>query len=89
MDGLKYGRPGYEPHIEPQKKEDANQMALFDDEEMHSLKEKRNILPQEKLCLIKDFMDGVNLKKATLSPLDFHDLSATQVTFKSLLDNKK
>ena len=42
----------------------------------------------EQYCLIKDFFDGVNIKKATLKSQDFHDQSAPKQTFESLVNNK-
>lgn len=88
MDGLKYGLPGYEPYIEKELEETPNQMSLFDNDDFYVEVEKREILPHERLCLIKDFLDGVNLKKATLSKQDFHDLKAPKVTFESLVNKK-
>lgn len=82
MDGLKFGLPGYEPYVE--KKNQINQQLSFLDE----LEEKYEPLPHERLCLIKDFLEGVNLQKATLSSKDFHDLSAPQHTFESLVNKK-
>lgn len=43
----------------------------------------------ERYCIIKDFLDGVNIKKATLKAQDFHDLSATKQTFESLVNKNK
>ena len=43
----------------------------------------------EQYCLIKDFFDGVNIKKATLKSQDFHDQSAPKQTFESLVNNNK
>ena len=40
----------------------------------------------EQFCIIKDFLDGINLKKATLKPQDFHDQSAPKQTFESLVN---
>lgn len=42
--------------------------------------------PYERLCLIKDFLDGVNLRKSTLDTTDFHDQSAPQHTFESIVN---
>ena len=87
MDGLKFGLPGYEPYIKEKTEEDPNQMSLFDDSDFYvEPKEKHVIKPHERLCLIKDFLDGVNLKKATLSKQDFHDLKAPKQTFESLVN---
>jgi hypothetical protein len=88
MDGLKYGLPGYEPYIEKEPEDNPNQMSLFDNDNFQVEVEKHEILPHERLCLIKDFLDGVNLKKATLSKQDFHDLKAPKVTFESLVNKK-
>ena len=43
----------------------------------------------EQYCLIKDFLDGINIKKATLKSQDFHDQSAPKQTFESLVNNNK
>ena len=43
----------------------------------------------EQYCLIKDFLDGVNIKKASLKSQDFHDQSAPKQTFESLVNNNK
>lgn len=86
MDGLKFGLPGYEPYIEEKKEEDINQMSLFDDSDFYVEPKKHVIKPHERLCLIKDFLDGVNLKKATLSKQDFDDLKAPMLTFDSLVN---
>lgn len=43
----------------------------------------------EQYCLIKDFFNGVNIKKSTLSSQDFHDFSAPVQTFESLVNNNK
>lgn len=43
----------------------------------------------EQYCIIKDFLDGVNIKKSTLKAQDFHDLSATKQTFESLVNKDK
>lgn len=40
----------------------------------------------EQFCIIKDFFDGINLKKATLKTQDFHDQSAPKQTFESLVN---
>ena len=43
----------------------------------------------EQFCIIKDFFDGINLKKATLKTQDFHDQSAPKQTFESLVNKNK
>lgn len=43
----------------------------------------------EQYCILKDFLNGVNIKKATLKALDFHDLSAPKQTFESLVNINK
>ena len=43
----------------------------------------------EQFCIIKDFFDGINLKKATLKAQDFHDQSAPKQTFESLVNKNK
>ena len=42
----------------------------------------------EQFCIIKDFLDGIDLKKATLKMQDFHDQSAPKQTFESLVKKK-
>lgn len=79
MDGLKFGLPGYEPYKEKES-QDHLQLSLFDEPE-----ERHEPLPYERLCLVKDFLEGVDLQKATLSSKDFHDLTAPKHTFKSLV----
>lgn len=82
MDGLKFGLPGYEPYIEKERR-DSSQLSLFDEPE-----KKHEPLPHERLCLVKDFLEGVNLQKDNLSSKDFHDKNAPKCTFKSLVDKK-
>ena len=43
----------------------------------------------EQYCMIKDFFEGVNIKKSSLKAQDFHDLSAPKQTFESLVNNNK
>lgn len=40
----------------------------------------------EQYCIIKDFLEGINLQKNTLKSTDFHDLSAKKITFESLVN---
>lgn len=40
----------------------------------------------EQYCIIKDFLEGINLQKNTLKSIDFHDLSAKKITFESLVN---
>lgn len=47
------------------------------------------IKPHEQYCIIKDFLEDINLKKATLKAQDFHDLSAAKQTFESLMNKDK
>ena len=70
MDGLTYGLPGYTP-IE------SKQLSLFKEESSISS-------PFTKFCVIKDFLNGVNIHKDKISRNDFHDLNAPQQTFVSL-----
>lgn len=87
MDGLKFGLPGFEPYIERNKQANIGP-TLFDGiEDIFAPQEKHEPLPQERLCLIKDFLEGINLHKATLCSKDFHDQSATKCTFMSLVNN--
>lgn len=40
----------------------------------------------ERFCVIKDFLEGVNLGKSTLDSNDFHDQSAPKYTFESIVN---
>ena len=82
MDGLTYGLPGYQPFVE-EKKDKYVQLSLFSGD---TKEEKRKPLPHERFCLIKDFLDGVNIYKATLCSKDFHDQSAPKQTFESIVN---
>lgn len=91
MDGLTYGLPGYEPYIEKKQEQDSEPL-LFDcmddwDEPAKDYEPK----PQERFCLIKDFLKDINLQSATLRNIDFHDQSAIKLPFESLVnkDNNK
>ena len=88
MDGLKFGLPGYEPYIEKLPERNPNETSLFDIESFCVEEEKKEPLPHERLCLIKDFFEGINLKKATLSVQDFRDPQAPTQTFESLVNKK-
>ena len=86
MDGLKFGLPGHEPYIENKPQTDSGP-SLFDIIEDWSAPENRHEpLPHERFCLVKDFLDGINIQKATLNSKDFHDLSAPKYTFESLVN---
>ena len=90
MDGLKFGLPGYEPYIEEKKEQNLKQFSLFDDTDFFDVQEEEHVVkPHEKLCIIKDFLEGVNLKKATLSKQDFQDYKAPILTFESLVNKNK
>ena len=82
MDGLTYGLPGYQPFVE-EKRDKYVQLSLFSGD---TKEEKRKPSPHERLCLIKDFLDGVNIHKATLCSKDFHDQSAPKQTFESIVN---
>ena len=82
MDGLTYGLPGYQPFVE-EKRDKYVQLSLFSGD---TKEEKRKPLPHERFCLIKDFLDGVNIHKATLCSKDFHDQSAPKQTFESIVN---
>ena len=82
MDGLTYGLPGYQPFAE-EKKGKYVQLSLFSGD---TKEEKRKPSPHERFCLIKDFLDGVNIHKATLCSKDFHDQSAPKQTFESIVN---
>ena len=82
MDGLTYGLPGYQPFVE-EKKDKSVQLSLFSGD---TKEEKRKPSPHERFCLIKDFLDGVNIHKATLCSKDFHDQSAPKQTFESIVN---
>lgn len=85
MDGLKFGLPGYDPYIEKEEPRDPNQLLLSDDTDFYGEETKVEISPHERLCLVKDFFHGVNLKKRSLSVIDFPDRQAPKVTFASLI----
>ena len=82
MDGLTYGLPGYQPFVE-EKKDKYVQLSLFSGD---TKEKKRKPSPHERFCLIKDFLDGVNIHKATLCSKDFHDQSAPKQTFESIVN---
>ena len=82
MDGLTYGLPGYQPLVE-EKRDKYVQLSLFSGD---TKEEKRKPSPHERFCLIKDFLDGVNIHKATLCSKDFHDQSAPKQTFESIVN---
>ena len=82
MDGLTYGLPGYQPFVE-EKRDKYVQLSLFSGD---TKEEKRKPSPHERFCLIKDFLDGVNIYKATLCSKDFHDQSAPKQTFESIVN---
>ena len=82
MDGLTYGLPGYQPFVD-EKKDKYVQLSLFSGD---TKEERRKPLPHERFCLIKDFLDGVNIHKATLCSKDFHDQSAPKQTFESIVN---
>ena len=82
MDGFTYGLPGYQPFVE-EKRDKYVQLSLFSGD---TKEEKRKPSPHERFCLIKDFLDGVNIQKATLCSKDFHDQSAPKQTFESIVN---
>lgn len=82
MDGLTYGLPGYQPFVE-EKRDKYVQLSLFSGD---TKEEKRKPSPHERFCLIKDFLDGVKIHKATLCSKDFHDQSAPKQTFESIVN---
>ena len=82
MDGLTYGLPGYQPFVE-EKRDKYVQLSLFSGD---TKEERRKPSPHERFCLIKDFLDGVNIHKATLCSKDFHDQSAPKQTFESIVN---
>ena len=81
----------YEKQLRERKSLSKNDMFGFDQIDISELvkPESETVLPFEQYCLIKDFLYGVNLKKATLKALDFHDKKAPKQTFESLVNNKK
>lgn len=87
MDGLKFGLPGYEPYIKKEIPQDPSSPQLFKDSDFDP-PEEPEIKPHERLCLIKDFFDGINLKKKSLSVQDFHDDHSPTQTFESLVNKK-
>jgi hypothetical protein len=75
MDGLTYGLPGYTPkHPE--------EATLFNPDPTPPP-------PKERFCVIKDFMNGVNINKDKFTRSDFHDLKAPKETFESIVNKKK
>ncbi len=86
MDGLKFGLPGYEPHVEKETNIEHLDSLIFDDSFFDTKPEKHVILPHEHFCLIKDFFYGINLNKTNLIAKDFHDIEAPTQTFKSLVN---
>jgi uncharacterized short protein YbdD (DUF466 family) len=89
MDGLKYGLPGYDPYIENSIEKSPNQTSLFDNENFFVEKNNlRVVIPHERLCLIKDYFNGINMKKVSLKSQDFNDIEAPVVSFASLVENK-
>lgn len=102
MDGLSFGLPGYEENLKNRKNREVK-YALQLKEYQHKLIERslfdedvaeEPILepasPYERVCIIKDFLEGVNLKKPTLKAQDFNDEAAPIHTFESIVneDNK-
>lgn len=49
---------------------------------------KEPVQPFEKYCIIKDFLKGIHLKKASLSSQDFKDKAGPEQTFKSLVNKE-
>ncbi len=88
MDGLKYGLPGYEPYIKSKLEKKTTQLELFSNDNFPVEIKEPEIKPHERLCLIKDFFEGVNFKKKVLTSKDFHDLSAPKITFYSLVNKQ-
>lgn len=88
MDGLQFGLPGYKPQEEGTDPNEPVQLSLLNDDSFMQQEEKPEIKPQEHFCLLKDFLHGVNLHKATLSSKDFHDEKAPTETFESIVHRK-
>lgn len=92
MDGLTYGLPGYTPRKEKEKPTIV-QMSMFDNPDFLSepsvVDEEKPILPHERYCLVKDFLDGINIYKEKLHPINFKDPKAPKQTFESLVNNNK
>lgn len=86
MDGLKYGLPGYTPRKEKEEApEDAQQMSLFDDANFMAPEEEPEVKPQERLCIIKDFLHDINIHKSTLRASEFKDKDAPTETFDEIV----
>lgn len=79
MDGMTYGLPGYTVKEKKKSKGWTQQELSFDVAEA-------TVLPHEHFCLVKDFLDGVNIHRKSLKAQDFHDQSAPKQTFESLLN---
>ena len=85
MDGLTYGLPGHTPR-KPKEKPKVVQGTFNFSDDFTSAKEDEQIGAFERFCLVKDFLEGINLQKATLCSKDFHDQSAVKHTFESVLN---
>ena len=102
MDGLTYGFPGHTPKeltseekkriIQDFEKKKSDLGIFRTPEAVKKLDAEGDRLiykeypPFERFCLIKDFLKGINLQKATLRNIDFHDKSAIKQTFESLVN---
>lgn len=84
MDGIKYGLPGYEPYVEKSQNYDGQMSLAFGDME----EKKHEVQPYERFCLLKDYFEGVNLNKKSLSSQDFKDDTAPILSFESLVNKK-
>lgn len=75
MDGLKFGLPGYTPYVKPKPKIIDSTPSLFGEADFPPLvlEPEHVVQPHEKFCEIKDFLQGVNLMKKSLSYKDFSD----------------
>ena len=64
--------------------------SLFDSQDMGLPEIKKPVLEPvktfEQFCVVKDFLGGINLRKASLNSRDFRDLSAPKQTFQSLVN---
>ncbi len=81
MDGRTFGLPGYTPIVPPARDE----RALFADDDTYN---KIDIPVRQRLCVVKDFLSGIDVvHRQSLSVKSFHDRTAPQITFKSIVDH--
>lgn len=89
MDGLKYGLPGYKPKEESDEQitieaDQPKQLSICwgTEEEMAEPK----ILPQERLCRVKDMIGSKDIHRPNLKNQDFHDDKTRQQKFLDVIN---